>query len=132
VRADAARLPFPDARFDQVLLLNVLNYAPAPGPLLAEAARVLRPGGGLVATALAPHAHPDVTEPYGHRDRGLDPRELRAALEARGLAVDTCEVTSRERRAPHFEVVHLFATRPAPPATAGVDSPPSDDESCHR
>lgn len=125
VRADAGRLPFPDRRFDQVLLLNVLNYAPDPAPLLAEAARVLRDGGGLVATALAPHDHAETTEPYGHRDRGLDPRALRAALEAAGLRVDTCEVTSRERRAPHFEVVHLFATRPhaakADPTTDETD-----------
>lgn len=42
------RLPFRDASFDRVLLMNVLDHVLDPAAGLAEIARVLRPGGMLV------------------------------------------------------------------------------------
>jgi 2-polyprenyl-6-hydroxyphenyl methylase/3-demethylubiquinone-9 3-methyltransferase len=43
--ADAYRLPFPDACFDAVTALDFLEHVSAPDRVVAEAARVLRPGG---------------------------------------------------------------------------------------
>lgn len=113
VRGDMHTLPFERAAFDQALLLNVLQYTKQHGKALAEAARVLRPGGALVVTTLAAHDHGDVTEAYGHVSRGVSPAALRRALEGAGLAVDACEITSRERKKPHFSVVTAFARRKA-------------------
>src|SRR4029079_12823562 len=45
--ADLHDLPFANASFDQVLLLNVLPSLKHPGAALAELARALRPGGRL-------------------------------------------------------------------------------------
>lgn len=42
------KLPFDDATFDSATLDNVLEHLSAPGPLLQEIRRVLRPGGLLV------------------------------------------------------------------------------------
>jgi SAM-dependent methyltransferase len=47
--ADITRLKFPDNSFDVVICLNHLHHAPNIEGLLAEAARVLKPGGLLVA-----------------------------------------------------------------------------------
>jgi 2-polyprenyl-6-hydroxyphenyl methylase / 3-demethylubiquinone-9 3-methyltransferase len=43
--ADAYRLPFPGGTFDAVCALDFLEHVTAPGRVIAEAARVLRPGG---------------------------------------------------------------------------------------
>lgn len=47
---DATALADPDARFDGVLSLDVLEHIPQPDLALREFARVLRPGGTLVLT----------------------------------------------------------------------------------
>jgi len=47
--ADGARLPFADGMFDGAFCVNLLEHVPAPERLVAEAGRVLRPGGRFVA-----------------------------------------------------------------------------------
>ena len=47
-RADAAALPFPDGRFDLVMSAAMLHHVIEWDKALAEAVRVLRPGGKLV------------------------------------------------------------------------------------
>lgn len=111
-QGDLHELPFADATFDTVMLFNVLTFARRPERALAEAARVLRPGGDVAIVTLAAHAHADVTGAYGHVVDGYEPSHLRAMLEGAGLVVDLCEITSRERRKPHFSVISAFAQRP--------------------
>lgn len=116
-QGDMHALPFEDARFDQVLMFNVLTYSEQPARALREASRVLAPGGDLVLGTLAAHDHTGVTEVYGHVHGGFDPDGLARMLRDAGLTVDQCEITSRERRKPHFEVVTAFATKPGAPDT---------------
>jgi len=54
--ARAERLPLRDRSVDTVLGLSMLTYLPVPGELLAEAHRVLKPGGVLLLefTQMAP------------------------------------------------------------------------------
>jgi DNA-binding transcriptional ArsR family regulator len=109
--ADLHALPFRDASFDQVLVLNVLPFLRAPGRALGEAARVLRRGGRLALVTLAEHDHPDVTAAYGHLHPGFAPAAVRRMLHKARLEVESCAVTSRERRTPYFQVVTAFATK---------------------
>lgn len=53
--AGAPRLPFADGTFDVVCCSLVLSYLKRPQALLREVARVVRPGGVLVASSMKPH-----------------------------------------------------------------------------
>ncbi|HVW41222.1 MAG TPA: class I SAM-dependent methyltransferase [Amycolatopsis sp.] len=50
VRGDATALPFRAGSLDAVVMIWLLHLLPETGPAIAEAARVLRPGGVLVTT----------------------------------------------------------------------------------
>ncbi len=54
--ADVRALPFPAARFDVAWCRLASGHLPALGPLYAELARVLRPGGLAVVTDFHPEA----------------------------------------------------------------------------
>jgi SAM-dependent methyltransferase len=59
---DLARIPVDDARFDHVLLTQVLEHVPEPARVLAELHRVLAPGGTLWLTA--PLFYAEHEKPY--------------------------------------------------------------------
>jgi SAM-dependent methyltransferase len=94
---DATHLPFPDASFDLVFFQNVLLWVGDLPAAVTEAARVLQPGGDLVA--LEPDyggmmEQPDLGLAALWRDAltraGADPlvgRRLPGACEAAGLQV---------------------------------------------
>jgi SAM-dependent methyltransferase len=67
VEADAAELPYPDASFGSLALLYVLYHLPEPRLALAEAHRVLRPGGLLAVAVPSRHDSPELAHalPYG-------------------------------------------------------------------
>ncbi len=54
--ADMRCLPFVPAAFDGIIHVLALGHVAAPGPAIAAAARVLRPGGWLVLADIHPSA----------------------------------------------------------------------------
>ena len=68
---------------------------------------------GRRGVARRAHRHLAVSRQYNHVQPGFEPEEVAALLRDAGLTVDHCSVTTRERRAPHFEVVTAYARRPA-------------------
>jgi ArsR family transcriptional regulator len=83
-QADMYRLPLPDSAYDTVTLQMVLHYAEDPAAALAEAARVLKPGGALLVVDLAPHGRADLLGRFAHRWPGFDDAELAGWLGAVG------------------------------------------------
>ena len=110
---DMHALPFEDGHFDLVVLMHALTYATRPAVAVAEAARVLRPGGRLLLSSLARHEHRAAVEAYGHVNLGFSDRELRKFMEKAGLEIATTETVTREKRPPHFEVIALIGRKPS-------------------
>lgn len=100
VEGDGAALPFPDASFDLAGTHRTLHHVPQPDRVVAELARVTRPGGhvlvvdqlapGDIAAAAALHEFETVRDPS--HTRLLANGELRELFAANGLSV------LRERR----------------------------------
>ena len=112
LRRDMHALELPDASFDLVLMLHALTFSAQPARAVAEAARVLKPGGRLLLTTLEQHPHAAAVAPYGHLNQGFHCADLTGYAHQAGLAVSTCQRISRERRAPHFAVLALLARKP--------------------
>lgn len=86
-QADMARLPLPDASFDLAVLCMVLHYADEPSVVLAEAARVVAPGGMVAVIDLAPHGRDDLIRRLAHTMPGLSAAEVARPLVEAGLEV---------------------------------------------
>jgi SAM-dependent methyltransferase len=87
VRASALALPFAAGTFDVVGAFDVIEHCEPEGQALAELARVLAPGGRLLASVPAYQwAWSDHDVRAGHYRRYTRPR-LVAAVEDAGLAV---------------------------------------------
>jgi SAM-dependent methyltransferase len=86
VQADAIALPFPDAVFDAVVAVNVLDHLSAPLLGLREAHRVLRPGGLFIAGTVSRRDSPElasVWRPSGSPFDAEDAPRLVASVFAR-------------------------------------------------
>ncbi len=70
---DIHNLPFPRDAFDVVTIHQVLHYLDDPERAIAEAARVLRPGGRLLVVDFAPHDLEFLRERHAHRRLGFAP-----------------------------------------------------------
>ena len=81
VNGAGERLPFADASFDMALCWDVVEHVQNPEQLLAELARVLRPGGRVLLTVINRYAFRD---PHYHLPLlNWMPRPLAEALIAR-------------------------------------------------
>jgi SAM-dependent methyltransferase len=87
-QGDMYRLPLPDASFAAVTLHQVLHFADDPRAVLAEARRVLEPGGRIVVIDLAAHQAEALRRDKGHRRLGFADEELLGWLAELGLVPD--------------------------------------------
>jgi ArsR family transcriptional regulator len=108
---DMHSLPVEDLSFDTVLLMHALTYTKKPGQVFKEAARVLRPGGKLLAVTLQKHNHEKAVEPYNHVNLGFTKNQLENFCKKAGLQVENCTVSAIEKRMPNFSVLSLSAAK---------------------
>lgn len=71
--------------YDLVTLHLVLHYADQPGQVIAEARRVLTPGGRLLIVDFAPHELEHLRDEHAHRRLGFSDEEMSAWCRAAGL-----------------------------------------------
>jgi ubiquinone/menaquinone biosynthesis C-methylase UbiE len=134
VEAPAEALPFAAGSFDCAVFTLVLCTVPDPPAALAEAARVLRPGGSLL---FLEHVRASEPELAAWQDRLMRPwrffaagchcnRDTVAAIEASSLRIETLEHERMPKVPPIVRpVVHGAATLPGGQSTAATDLAPS-------
>jgi ubiquinone/menaquinone biosynthesis C-methylase UbiE len=86
VQGDFAALPFEDGVFDTLLFHQVLHYAQAPEVVLAEAARVTRPGGQVAVIDFAAHDREELRSQHAHARLGFSDEQMLALLGEAGFA----------------------------------------------
>jgi len=94
-RGELDRLPLESASVDVALLSQTLHHAANPAQALAEAVRVLRPGGRVLVLDLRGHDEQWVRDKLGDRHLGFSDEALAALLESAGLTGVKVTVGSR-------------------------------------
>ena len=84
-RGSAYDLDTPDASVDVSVLHHVLHFLDDPAAAIAEASRVLRPGGRLMIVDFAPHGIEQLQREFAHRHLGFSEDEIRTWVESAGL-----------------------------------------------
>ncbi len=82
---DIYNLALPRDSFDVVILHQVLHFLDDGPRAVAEAARVLRPGGRLLVVDFAPHDLEFLREQHAHRRLGFAAETVTQWMEAAGL-----------------------------------------------
>lgn len=85
VQGDFTALPLANASFDTVLFHQVLHYAQAPELALAEAARVLRPGGRIAVVDFSAHDREELRSAHAHARLGFTDEQMLALFSDAGL-----------------------------------------------
>ena len=120
-RGDLDALPIDDGTLDAATLMLVLHHVPEPAAVLADVARVLRPGGRLLIVDMLPHDREEYRQQLGHVWLGFGADHLRRLLAAAGF--DDPRIVPRppdaESKGPALFVAR--ATVNATSATSGTD-----------
>ena len=82
---DLEQLPLPDASFDVVFLSQALHHAGRPEKAVAEAARVMRPGGLLVVLDLAAHEQEWLRDEWADVWMGFSDEDLNKWMASAGI-----------------------------------------------
>ncbi len=124
--ADMYRLPLATGSYDIVVLQMVLHHAEEPAVVLAEAARVLRPGGRLLLIDLATHDRQDLIDRLAHRWPGFSDADIIRLFTEAGLD-QTNPLTIPGGLAVRIWPATRSAAVPVPPPNAAPSNPASSN-----
>ncbi|MCS6759569.1 MAG: metalloregulator ArsR/SmtB family transcription factor [Candidatus Devosia euplotis] len=88
---DIADLDVAVGPVDVIIIHQVLHYFDDPGRMLAQARRLLKPGGDLLIVDFAPHGLEFLRSEHAHRRLGLSQDQMRDWAAAADLAVQAVE-----------------------------------------
>lgn len=72
---------------DAVVLHHVLHFVEHPAEVVAQAARLIAPGGRMLIADFAPHALEHLREQHAHRRLGFADKEVQGWADAAGLTL---------------------------------------------
>jgi len=108
---DIYQLNLPRESFDVVAIHQVLHYLDEPGRAVAEAARVLRPGGRLLIVDFAPHEVELLRDKHAHRRLGFAHAAVQQWIESAGLQMERIEDLAPRKRGGQVLTVTLWLAR---------------------
>ena len=88
VQGDFNALPLESARYDTILLHQVLHYAQNPERVIAETGRVAASGGRIVIVDFAPHDHEELRIRDAHARLGFSDGQIGKLLMQGGFTLD--------------------------------------------
>jgi ubiquinone/menaquinone biosynthesis C-methylase UbiE len=106
---DLYNIPLPDGAADAVILHQVLHFLDDPAAAIAEAARLLKPGGKLLVVDFAPHELEFLREQSAHRRLGFAPEQVKRWLKDAGVMVESqCDLAPAASVGPEKLTVLLW------------------------
>lgn len=110
---DIEQVPLPDTSVDLAILSQALHHAQHPQTAVAEAFRILRPGGQILILDLREHGFEKARELYADVWLGFRENTLHQFLEKAGFASIEVATVAREEKEPFFETLLASARKPA-------------------
>jgi len=112
VLGNIEKVPLPDRSIDLALLSQALHHAENPRQALAEAFRILKPGGRLLILDLRAHRFEKARELYADRWLGFKENDLHDWIEEAGFSQSEVRVVAKEVKEPCFETVLATGMKP--------------------
>jgi ubiquinone/menaquinone biosynthesis C-methylase UbiE/DNA-binding MarR family transcriptional regulator len=104
-KGDLEALPLRDESVDLAFFSQALHHAQHPERAVAEAWRILKPGGRIVVLDLLRHNYEEAREMYADLWLGFTEVEAGRFLRQAGFKKVETSVVHREEEAPHFETL---------------------------
>jgi SAM-dependent methyltransferase len=109
---DIENVPLPDKSVDSAILSQALHHANHPHAAVAEAFRILRPGGQILVLDLNEHSFEKARELYADIWLGFKESALHSFLKKAGFSKVEVTMVARETEEPCFETLLATGTKP--------------------
>ena len=110
---DLEAVPIDDHSVDLAFFSQSLHHALHPGRAIAEAWRILKPGGRIAVLDLVKHRFEEARELYADVWLGFSEVELEALLQTSGFQNIQTDLVHKETEAPYFQTLLAVADKPS-------------------